>query len=127
MKLNTLLRNARAQQVINLIGPSPSVKCYSGAMPASTSDTATGTLIAQLDLPSTWASTPSAGSFVQVGTWSTTSIAGGAVGYVRFCSADGTCWIQSDLVEGLFGSNGNTVDGGETVEISGFVWTESGA
>ncbi len=54
IQLGVDVRNAMADVIESTIGTSPRLKLYTGAAPASCAATETGTLLANVTLPSDW-------------------------------------------------------------------------
>lgn len=98
------VRTARAQALADFNagapGP-PKLRVYSGAMPANAAAAATGTLLVEIALPSTFWTTAS-GVNTKAGTWIGTAIAAGTVGYFRLVDNTGTTCV----LQGTVGTSG---------------------
>jgi hypothetical protein len=84
------VNNARLDVTETTIGATAHFKIYSGAIPANCAAAATGTLLADLTLPSDWMAAASAGSKVKAGVWSGVGAAAGVSGYFRITDTAGT-------------------------------------
>ena len=82
---------------VTALGASPYLQLRSGPEEATTAATATGTLIAEIPLPSSPFTSPANGIIEKSGTWSVNSAAVGVVGHARFVNnAKSTCyWVGS--------------------------------
>lgn len=91
LQYSTTVRNARLDVIESTIGATAVLRIYSGSMPAATTDAATGTLLAEMTLPSDWMAAASSGSKAKSGTWSDlTANASGTAGYFRILESTGT-------------------------------------
>jgi hypothetical protein len=81
------IRNALISAFIATIGPAPTLKIRTGAMPSSTAAARTGTILVSMTLPSTWQAAPSNGVSNLSGTWSGTASAAGDAGHFEMYSA----------------------------------------
>ncbi len=68
-QLSTRLRNAMANQIEAIIGASPRLRILSGSPPANPAAAQTGTLLADIALPSDWLTAAANGAVAMVGTW----------------------------------------------------------
>ena len=85
------VRNARLDAIETAIGASPILRIYSGAKPTATTDAATGTLLAEMALPSDWLAAASGGVKAKSGTWNDLSANNsGVAGYYRIWNNAGT-------------------------------------
>jgi len=96
VQLSTSVRNARLDAIQTAIGTSPILRVYSGSAPANTAASATGTLLAEATLPSTWLNSASSGSITKSGTWQDLAANNnGTAGYFRILESTGTtCHFQ---------------------------------
>ena len=62
-------RNAALDAFETAVGTAPLLRIYSGSMPANAAASATGTLLAEMTLPSDWLAAASSGSKSKSGTW----------------------------------------------------------
>jgi hypothetical protein len=122
----TTVRNAELNAIATDAGTTPILELRTGSVPANCAASRTGTVLADMTLPSTWMSSASGGSISKSGTWSTSSAAGtGTAGYFTLYKSDGvTCEIQGSVT--ATGSGGDmTLDNtsiatGQSVTISSF-------
>jgi hypothetical protein len=108
------LRTAQAAAVETEIGTAPYLELWTGAPPASCALAATGTLLAQFQLPSDWLAAAVAGAVGKTGTWQGNALAGIATanaGYFRISRAvsPSECDIQG-TVTATGGGGDMTVD-----------------
>jgi hypothetical protein len=91
---STTLRNNQANEVESTIGASAKLKLRTGAPPSNVGAASTGTVVAELDLPSDWLGVASNGTVSKIGTWSGVgaSAAGGGtnVGHFELTQSNGT-------------------------------------
>jgi len=69
IQLAVSTRNARLDAIETDAGTSAIMKIRTGAQPASCAAADSGTVLAQLDLPSDWMAAASGGSKAKSGTW----------------------------------------------------------
>lgn len=105
VQLGTGLRNNMVNQYESTIGTSAVIKIFSGAQPADCQAATSGTLLANITLPSDWYTAAAAGTSSKNGTWQGTGVAAGTAGHYRMynngtsvCSEQGACGTSgSDL------------------------------
>ena len=79
------------------VGSVPFLRLYSGAAPANCAAAPSGTLLAEIALPTSWYTVLN-GVLSKDGTWSGTAIAAGNVGYWRlYDNAKTTCHMQGTI------------------------------
>lgn len=129
VRYSTAVRNARLNALATVIGTTPKLRFYTGTAPASCAAAATGTLLAELDLPSSYLSSASGGVASQVGAWETADAdASGTPGYFRvYDSAGTTCHWQGVCPDDLLGSPTEEIVIGAQVVITGYTITEGNA
>ena len=99
------LREAQLDVIETTVGEAPILEIRSGAKPANCSAADSGTLLAELDLPTDWmeaAGATTAGVKGKSGTWSGTGEAGAGAGtnagHFRIKDSGGTtCYIQGSI------------------------------
>jgi hypothetical protein len=95
LQYSVAVNNARLDAVESTTGVSAKFRIYSGTVPANCAAAATGTLLAELILPSDWMNAASAASKTKLGTWTGTGAATGTAGYFRIVDSAGTtCHTQ---------------------------------
>lgn len=67
LQYSTAVRNAELDALEAAIGTAPLLRIYSGSMPANCATAATGTLLAEMTLPSDWLTTATSGSKAKIG------------------------------------------------------------
>lgn len=131
LQFSVSVRNARLDAIEVTIGTAPVLELRSGAPPANCAASATGTVLATLNLPSDFLNAASGGSKTIAGTWQDLSAdAGGTVGYFRISQA-GTCHVQG-TVTNTGGGGDMTLDNvvlaiGQQVTITTFTLNEGNA
>lgn len=100
LQFSTTIRNDWLDRYEVQIGTSPKLQIRTGAQPANCAASASGTLLAQMTLPSDWLAAASTGSKAKSGTWSTTVTADGTAGHYRILdSAATTCHEQGSITQ----------------------------
>jgi hypothetical protein len=91
-------RNSWLEQIETDLGPSPRLKIFSGSPPADVSVADSGTLLADLTLPSDFMAAASGGTKALLGTWEDTSANGtGTAGYFRMYTSALVCKVQGTV------------------------------
>lgn len=126
------LRNARLESDEVIIGVTPKLRMYSGSVPANCAATIGAAVqLAEMALPSDWMAAASAGSKAKLGTWQDVAAdASGTFSFYRIWDSAGTtCHEQGTL--GLSGTDmtvdSASVTAGQTVTVTGYTKTASGA
>jgi hypothetical protein len=136
VQYSAAVRNAQLDTWESTIGTSPKLRFYSGAAPANVATAASGTLLAELTLPSDWMATASSGSKVKSGTWSGTGDAGAStgtnIGYYRIYASDGTTCHEQGTVTVTGGGGDITVDNvniasGQAITVTSFTRSAANA
>ena len=96
MQFSVDVRNARLDSIETTISTLPILQLRTGAKPANCAAASTGTLIAEMTLPSDWMSGAASGVKGLSGVWSDPlANAGGVVAHFRVLESTGTdCKIQ---------------------------------
>lgn len=99
LQYSTGLRNARLDQIETTVGLSPILQIRSGAQPANCAAADSGTLLAEMVLPSDWMAAASGGTKGLLGTWQDASAnAGGTAGHWRLKDSTGaTTHLQGNI------------------------------
>ena len=123
------VNNARLDANETAVGTAPKLRFYSGAQPANCAAARTGTLLAELTLPSDWMNAASSGTKTKLGTWSGTGAAGAGGGtvighYALMDSAGSTCHEQGSVganvaltTNALTAANGNVLNFASTTGV----------
>lgn len=91
LQYSVTLRNAQLDAIETTASTTPILRIYTGTQPSTCADAATGTLLAELTLPSDWMAAASSGSKAKSGTWEDASAnATGTAGYFRVLESTGT-------------------------------------
>lgn len=125
MKLTSGIKNARLDAIETALGTAPTLTIYSGSAPANVTDSATGTALAVMTLPSDWMAAASGGTKALAGTWQDSSAdATGTAGYFRIVG-------NSNTIQGTVGTSGadlnltsTSLTAGQSVSITSFTLTE---
>ena len=68
-QFSVAVRNARLDAIESTIGTTPKLRFYSGAQPATCATARSGSLLAEMALPSDWMAQAANGSKAFAGTW----------------------------------------------------------
>lgn len=123
-------RNARLDSIETVLSTTPLLQIFTGAPPANTAAANSGTLLANLTLPSDWANAAANGAKAKAGTWQANAVANGTAGHFRVLIANGArCDIQ-----GTAGSGANdlvldnaVIAVNQVVTITAFTLTDGNA
>lgn len=133
IQLSAAVRNARADATETTIGTAPILRVRTGAPPANVAAASTGTVLAELTLPSDWLAAASGGAKTLLGTWSDASAnATGTAAHFEITASDGTTRHMQGTVT-VTGGGGDltlddvTIESGQTVTITTFTLTEANA
>lgn len=133
IQLSVSVRNARLDAFETNVGASAVLKIFTGSMPANCATADSGTLLANMSLPSDWMNAASSGSKTKNGTWSDASADGtGTAGYFRLYASDGTtCGLQGTITGtgggGDMELDNTSIAAGQAVTISVFTLTDGNA
>jgi hypothetical protein len=129
LEFSPALRDAMNDAWIAHIGAEPLLRMYSGTKPALLADAATGDLLAELELPSTWMNASSGGVITKAGTWQDlTADDDGTAGYFRiYDNAGTTAHAQGDITDtagaGPMKLSSTAIVSGEPVTVVTFTLT----
>lgn len=133
IQLSVSVRNARLDTIESTIGTSAILRIRTGAAPATCATADSGTVLAELTLPSDWMAAASSGSKALSGTWQDASAnATGTAGHFRiYDSAGTTCHLQG-TVTATGGGGDMTVDNtsfasGQSFTVTSFTLTDGNA
>ena len=133
LQYSTAVRNAKLDAIETTIGATAILRIYSGAKPATPATAASGTLLAEMTLPTDWMAAASSGSKSKSGTWTVASAgASGTAGYFRILDSTGTTTgIQGECTDtagaGPLKLSSTAVVSGEPVTIATFTLTDNNA
>lgn len=132
LQLSVAVRNAELDSIEATVGTVAHLLFYSGSAPVNCAASATGTLLAELVLPSDWMSAAASGAKAKLGTWSGTVSTGGTAGYFRLTATDGvTTGIQGTVT--ITGGGGdltldnNVLGAGQILTMNTFTLTAGNA
>lgn len=133
IQLSVSVRNARLDTIESTIGTSAILRIRTGAAPATCATADSGTVLAELTLPSDWMAAASSGSKALSGTWQDASAnATGTAGHFRIYDSGGsTCHLQG-TVTATGGGGDMTVDNtsfasGQSFTVTSFTLTDGNA
>lgn len=113
------VRNAVANAVETLIGPSPVLEIRTGPAPAHCTDADSGTLLAPIPVPSDWLTGAASGVKSKQGTWSVAAVAAGDQGHFRLKDSGSTVRAQGAIT--LAGGGGPMIANSLTLALGQFV------
>jgi len=127
------VRNARLDAIETTIGTSPIMRLRSGAKPANCAAARSGTVLAELTLPSDWLAAASSGTKSKSGTWQDLSAdASGTVGHYEIVDSGGTVCHEQGTVTATGGGGDMTIDNtviasGQQITVTAYGLTEGNA
>ena len=133
IQLSVPVRNARLDQIEVVGGVSAFLTLRTGAQPSDCVTANSGTLVANLALPSDWMGAAAAGAKAKAGTWSDVSAdAAGTVLHFRIHENSGVNCIAQGSVSntgdgGDMTLDNNVVGSGQTITITTFTLTDGNA
>lgn len=126
-------RNASLDALFTTIGASAILRIRTGAAPANIAAAATGTVLVEMNLPSTYMAAASGGTKAKTGTWEDTAAnADGTAGYFEIVRSNGTTRELQGTVTATGGGGDMTlvttaIVTGMPVTVDTFVVTAGGA
>ena len=133
LQYSVAVRNAQLDAVEVTVSMAPLLRIYSGSAPANCAAAASGTLLAEMTLPSDWMAAASSGSKALSGTWQDASAnATGTAGHFRLYDSGGTTCHAQGTVTATGGGGDLTLDNvsiasGQSVTITSFTITAGNA
>lgn len=132
IQLGTTLRNNMIGQYESSVGTSPKLQLRTGAPPANCAAAASGTLLAEITLPSDWMGAASSGAVSKSGTWADVGVAAGTAEHYRLLDSPGTVCHEQGTVTATGGGGDLTVDNtsiavSQAVSITSWTRTQGGA
>lgn len=98
LQYSVTVRNNQLDQVEVSAGASAKLQIRSGAQPANCAAAASGSLLAEIALPSDWMAAASGGSKSKSGTWTGTGAIAGTAAHFRIVDTAGTtCHAQGSI------------------------------
>lgn len=133
IQLSTSARNARLDAIESTTGVSAILRIRTGAAPANCGAADSGTVLAEMTLPSDWMAAAASGSKAKSGTWedAAANATGTAAHFRIYDSAGTTCHLQG-TVSGTGGGgdmelNNTSIATGQQVTITTFALTDGNA
>ncbi|HSX63972.1 MAG TPA: hypothetical protein VLF15_04545 [Pseudoxanthomonas sp.] len=133
IQLSVSVRNARLDAIESTIGASPIMRIRTGAAPANCAAADSGTVLAELMLPSDWMAAAASGSKALSGTWQDTSAnATGTAAHFRIYESTGTtCHLQGTVTATSGGGdmevNNTSFASGQSFTVTSFTLTDANA
>jgi len=127
------VRNARLDVIETTIGGDAVLRIFTGAPPANCATADSGTILAEMTLPTNWMADASGGSKVKAGTWQDLSAdnPGIAAHYRIYESTGTTCHIQGTVTITSGGGDmeldNTNIAIGQEVRITSFTLTDGNA
>jgi hypothetical protein len=111
LQLSGTVRDARLDVIESTVGTSARLKIRTGTKPASCATADSGTVLADLTLPSDWMAASSGGTKAKSGTWQDASAdSTGYAGHWRLYASDGTtCHGQGPCAQAWAGSTAYSI------------------
>lgn len=126
MKHSVAIANAKLDAYETVIGTSPILRIRTGSPPANIAASATGTVLAELTLPSDWMAAASGGTKAKSGTWQDLSADDdGVAGHFEIVRSDGTTRELQGVVTAVGGGGDMEIDNtsiasGQQVTVASF-------
>lgn len=132
IQLGTTLRNNMIGQYESTVGTGPKLQIRTGGQPANCAAAASGTLLAEITLPSDWMGAASSGAVSKSGTWADVGVAAGTAAHYRLLDSTGTTCHEQGSVTATGGGGDLTVDNtsiavSQAVSITSWTRTQGGA
>lgn len=115
IQFSVAVRDARLDAIENTVGASPTLKIWTGAIPANCAAADAGTLLDTMTLPADWMSNAASGSKALSGSWTSAAAAAGTAGYFRIYDGSGVCHIQGTITAS--GGGGDMIASSVTLAI----------
>lgn len=126
VQLSTAVRNAMLDAIESTIGTSAILRIRTGSAPADCGTADSGTVLAEMTLPSDWLANAASGSKAKSGTWQDTSgnATGTAAHFRIYDSGGSTCHYQGTVTAtgggGDLTLDNTSIASGQAVTISSF-------
>jgi hypothetical protein len=133
LQLSITVRNARLDQFETTVGTSAILRIRTGAAPADCGTADSGSILAEMTLPSDWMAAASGGSKAKSNTWEDTSANNtGTAEHFRIYDSGGTvCHLQGTVTAtgggGDLTLDSTSITSTQTVTITGFTLTDGNA
>ena len=126
-------RNAALDAIETTVGTAPILQIRSGTVPANAAAADSGTLLAEMTLPSDWLAAAASGAKSLSGTWSDPAAnAAGTAGHFRVKDSSGTTTHIQGSITATGGGGDMTIDNtsiavGQVISVTGFTLNAGGA
>jgi hypothetical protein len=133
IQLSTAVRNARLDAIETTVGTSAIIRIRTGAAPANCGTADSGTILAELTLPSDWMANASGGTKALAGSWQDLSAnnTGTAAHFRLYDSAGTTCHLQGTVTAtgggGDMEVSSTSFTAGQSFTINTFTLTDGNA
>lgn len=130
IQLSVALRNARINAVESTVGTSPKLQIRTGAQPASCAAADSGSLLAELTLPSDWVNAASSGASTLAGSWSGTATGTGTAAHFRLKDSAGTTTHMQGSIgagSGDLSLDNTSIATGQAVTVTTWTTTDGNA
>lgn len=131
IQYSVAVRNAMLDAIETTIGTTPILRIRSGAAPADCAAADTGTVLAEMTLPSDWMNAAASGQKTLAGSWQDAAAnASGTAGHYRmYNSAGTTCHEQGTCGQGSgdLSFDNTNIASGQTVTVTAFTRTAPNA
>jgi hypothetical protein len=133
IQLSTAVRNARLDAIETTVGTSAIIRIRTGAAPANCGTADSGTILAELTLPSDWMASASGGTKALAGSWQDLSAnnTGTAAHFRLYDSAGTTCHLQGTVTAtgggGDMEVSSTSFTAGQSFTINTFTLTDGNA
>jgi hypothetical protein len=133
IQLSTAVRNARLDAIETTAGTSAIIRIRTGAAPANCGTADSGTILAELTLPSDWMASASGGTKALAGSWQDLSAnnTGTAAHFRLYDSAGTTCHLQGTVTAtgggGDMEVSSTSFTAGQSFTINTFTLTDGNA
>jgi hypothetical protein len=133
IQLSTAVRNARLDAIETTVGTSAIIRIRTGAAPANCGTADSGTILAELTLPSDWMANASGGTKALAGSWQDLSAnnTGTAEHFRLYDSAGTTCHLQGTVTAtgggGDMEVSSTSFTAGQSFTINTFTLTDGNA
>lgn len=130
IQLAVLTRNARLDAIETEIGTSPILRIRTGAPPADVATADSGTVLAEMTLPSDWLAAAASGQKAKSGTWQDAAAdAAGTAGHFRIYTSGGTAKLQGTVGQGSgdLSLDNAVIAVGQVVTVTAFTLTDGNA
>lgn len=132
IQLSTAVRNAMLDAIETTVGTSAKIRILTGSQPANCAAPETGTLLVQFSLASDWATNAASGAKAFAAITGVVATGTGFAGYYRLMNSAGTTCHEQGSISVTGGGGDMTIDNtsiasGQTVDVTGWTWTQPGA